>query len=225
VLVGYMRASQAESAHALELQRDALIAAGVDPSRLYEDHVSGQRGGRPGLDTCLQSLGPDDTLITWTLDRLGRNLHHLVTLVHELTGRGIGLRILAGEGIIDTARPNGWLIAGVFAALAEFERERSLERARAGLAFARARGRRGGRSYKMTPAKLRLAQAAIGRRETKVRELCAELGVTRQTLYRHVDPEGCLRPDGERLLRQQHVEPGREWSAGPGETEANGPYA
>ena len=89
---------------------------------------------------------------------------------------------------------------GIFAALAEFERELIVERTRAGLISARARGRNGGRPFKMTVAKLRLAQAAMGQPGTKVGELCAELGVTRQTLYRHVDPKGQLRPDGERLL-------------------------
>jgi hypothetical protein len=83
---------------------------------------------------------------------------------------------------------------------AEFEREQIVERTRAGLASARARGRSGGRPFKMTAAKLRLAQAAMGRTETKVGALCAELGVSRQTLYRHMDPQGALRPDGEKLL-------------------------
>jgi hypothetical protein len=87
-----------------------------------------------------------------------------------------------------------------FAALAEFERELIVERTHAGLASARARGRNGGRPFKMTAAKLRLAQAAMGQPGTKVGELCAELGVTRQTLYRHVDPKGVLRLDGEKLL-------------------------
>src|SRR5215212_8416464 len=128
------------------------------------------------------------------------------------TGHGVGLRVLAGEGAaIDTTTPDGRLMFGVFAALAEFERELIVERTRAGLASARARGRRGGRPYKMTPAKLRLAQAAMGRRDTGVGDLCAELGVTRQTLYRHVDPQGRLRPDGEKLLRHLHA--GREQGA------------
>ncbi len=84
--------------------------------------------------------------------------------------------------------------------LAQFERELIVERTRAGLASARARGRSGGRPFKMTAAKLRLAQAAMGQSGTKVGELCRELGVTRQTLYRHVDPQGQLRLDGEKLL-------------------------
>ena len=92
---------------------------------------------------------------------------------------------------------------GIFAALAEFERELIVERTRAGLASARARGRHGGRPYKMTAAKLRLAMAAMADPETKVGELCRELGVTRQTLYRHVDPEGALREDGRKLLERR----------------------
>ncbi len=212
MLIGYMRVSKADGSQALDLQRDALLAVGVDPARLYEDHASGKRDDRPGLEACLKSLRPGDTLVAWKLDRLGRDLRHLVNLAHELTGRGVGLRVLAGEGAaIDTTTPNGRLMFGVFAALAEFERELIAERTRAGLASARARGRHGGRPYKMTPAKLRLAQAAMGRRETGVGELCAELGITRQTLYRHVDPQGRLRPDGEKLLRHLHA--GREQGA------------
>ena len=96
---------------------------------------------------------------------------------------------------------------GIFAALAEFERELIRERTIAGLLSARARGRNGGRPGTMTPAKLRLAQAAMSKRDTKVGELCKELGVTRQTLYRFVDPKGELRADGEQLLKRkgQHV--------------------
>jgi DNA invertase Pin-like site-specific DNA recombinase len=85
--------------------------------------------------------------------------------------------------------------------LAEFERELIIERTKAGLASARARGRSGGRKPKMTAAKLRLAQAAMGKPETKIAELCTELGITRQTLYRHVDPKGELRPDAMKILR------------------------
>lgn len=152
------------------------------------------------LEACLKALRKSDTLVAWMLDRLGRDLRHLVNLVHDLTQRGVGLRILAGQGAqLDTTTANGRLVFGIFAALAEFERELIIERTRAGLASARARGRNGGRPFKMTAAKLRLAQAAMGKPGTKVGELCAELGVTRQTLYRHVDPNGLLRPDGEKL--------------------------
>ena len=114
--------------------------------------------------------------------------------------------MLAAQGAnIDTTTANGRLVFGIFATLAEFERELIVERTRAGLASARARGRNGGRLFKMTPAKLRLAQAAMGQPGTKVGELCAELGVSRQTLYRHVDPKGALRLDGEKLLGQRRT--------------------
>lgn len=185
----------------LDLQRDALLAAGTEPDRLYEDHASGKRDDRPGLEACLKALRKGDALVTWKLDRLGRDLHHLVNLVQDLTGRGVGLKVLAGQGAnLDTTTANGRLVFGIFAALAEFERELIIERTHAGLASARARGRKGGRPFKMTAAKLRLAQAAMGKAETKIGDLCAELGVSRQTLYRHLDPRGALRPDGEKLL-------------------------
>lgn len=201
MLIGYMRVSKTDGSQVLDLQRDALLAAGAASDHLYDDHASGKRDDRPGLDACLKTLRHGDTLVVWKLDRLGRDLRHLVNLVHDLTRRGVGLRVLAGEGVaIDTTTANGRLMFGFFAALAEFERELIVERTKAGLASARARGRNGGRPFKMTVAKLRLAQAAMGQPNTKVGELCAELGVTRQTLYRHVDPQGGLRPDGEKLL-------------------------
>ena len=201
MLIGYMRVSKADGSQALDLQRDALLAAGVKPGRLYEDHASGKRDNRPGLEACLKALRKGDALVAWKLDRLGRDLRHLVNLVHDLTGRGIGLKILAGQGAqLDTTTANGRLVFAIFAALAEFERALIIERTRAGLISARARGRNGGRPFKMTAAKLRLAQAAMGKPGTKVGELCTELGITRQTLYRHVDPNGVLRSDGKKLL-------------------------
>ncbi len=138
----------------------------------------------------------------WKLDRLlGRDLRHLVNMVHDLTIRGIGLKVLTGQGAaIDTTTPAGKLIFGIFAALAEFECDLITERKRAGLVAARARGHAGGQPHSMTPAEIRLALAAMGNPETNVAALCATLGISRQTLYRHVSPEGVLRPDGERLL-------------------------
>jgi DNA invertase Pin-like site-specific DNA recombinase len=204
MLIGYMRVSRADGSQVLDLQRDALLAAGVSPDHLYEDFASGKRDDRPGLASCLKALREGDTLLVWKLDRLGRNLHHLVTTVHELAVRSVGFRVLTGQGAqIDTTTAAGKLIFGIFAALAEFERELIVERTKAGIAAARARGRNGGRPYKMTAAKVRLAQAAMGQPETKVEELCVELGVTRQTLYRHVAPDGSLRADGQRLLERK----------------------
>jgi DNA invertase Pin-like site-specific DNA recombinase len=203
MLIGYMRISKADGSQVLDLQRDALIAAGVKPSRLYEDEASGKKDDRPGLNACLKSLRDGDTLAVWKLDRLGRNLHHLVNTVHDLMERKIGFRVLSGQGAnIDTTTAGGRLVFGIFAALAEFERDLIRERTIAGLASARARGRNGGRPFTMTPAKLRLAQAAMAKRDTKVGDLCKELGVTRQTLYRFVGPKGELRADATRLLKR-----------------------
>ena len=121
--------------------------------------------------------------------------------MHDLTVRGVGFKVLTGQGAqIDTTTAQGKLVFGIFAALAEFERELISERTKAGLSAARARGRHGGAPFKMTPAKLRLAMAAMATRDTEVAELCKELGITRQTLYRHVGPKGELRPDGQKLL-------------------------
>jgi DNA invertase Pin-like site-specific DNA recombinase len=196
-----MRVSKADGSQATDLQRDALTAEGVGPGQLYEDKASGKREDRPELVSCLKSLRAGDTLMVWKLDRLGRDLRHLVNIVHDLTERGIGLKVLTGQGAaIDTTTASGKLVFGIFAALAEFERELISERTLAGLASARARGRNGGRPYKMTRAKLRLAMASMGKPDTKVRDLCVELGITRQTLYRHVSPAGELRPDGQKLL-------------------------
>jgi DNA invertase Pin-like site-specific DNA recombinase len=204
VLIGYVRVSKADGSQVLDLQRDALIAAGVERSHLYEDQASGKKDDRPGLEACLKALREGDTLIVWKLDRLGRNLRHLVNTIHDLMERGICFRVLTGQGAnIDTTTASGRLVFGIFAALAEFERELIRERTIAGLSSARARGRNGGRPYTMTPAKLRLAQAAMAKRDTKVSDLCTELGVTRQTLYRFVGPKGELRADATKLLKRK----------------------
>lgn len=146
VLIGYVRVSKADGTQTVAPQRDALLAAGVDPDRIYEDLASGRHDARPGLTDCLKALQPGNTLVIWKLDRLGRNLRHLVTTADNLRSRGIGLKVLAGAGAqIDTTTANGRLAFGIFAAFAEFERELISERTQAGLAAARARGRLGGR--------------------------------------------------------------------------------
>lgn len=203
MLIGYLRVSKSDGTQTTEPQRDALLAAGVAAEHLYVDHASGRRADRPGLAACLKALRSGDTLVVWKLDRLGRDLRHLVNTVAGLNERGIGLRVLTGQGAaIDTTTPAGKLVFGIFAALAEFERELISERTKAGLASARARGRSGGRPFKMTAARIRLAQAAMGKPETHVAQLCKELGVSRQTLYRYVSPTGELRPRSLAVLEK-----------------------
>jgi DNA invertase Pin-like site-specific DNA recombinase len=105
VLIGYMRVSKTDGSQVLDLQRDALLNAGIDAAHLYEDQASGKKDDRPGLSACLKALRPGDTLIIWKLDRLGRDLRHLVNTVHDLTARGIGLKVLArGRGRTSTPR-------------------------------------------------------------------------------------------------------------------------
>jgi DNA invertase Pin-like site-specific DNA recombinase len=202
MLVGYTRVSKADGSQVPDLQRDALLAAGVKPAQLYEDRASGKKDDRPGLEACLKCLREGDVLVTWKLDRIGRNLRHLVNIIHDLMERKVGFRVLTGQGAdIDTTTPSGRLVFGIFAALAEYEHALIRERTIAGLASARARGRKGGRPYTMTPTKLRFAQAAMANRDTKVGDLCKELGVTKQTLYRFVSGTGELREDGLKLLK------------------------
>ena len=201
MLVGYCRVSKADGSQSLDLQRYALQKAGVGAEAIYEDHASGKRDDRPGLAACLKALRNGDALVVWKLDRLGRSLKHLVETVDGLNERGVGLKVLTGQGArLDTASPSGRLVFGIFAALAEFERELIRERTIAGLAAARARGRKGGRKFALTKAQVRLAQAAMANRDTSVSDLAAELGIRPVTLYRYVGPNGELRENGERVL-------------------------
>jgi DNA invertase Pin-like site-specific DNA recombinase len=191
--------SKADGSQVLDLQKDALLAAGVDPAHIYEDKCSGSKDDRPGLTACLKSLRKDDMLVIWKLDRLGRNLKHLIATVEDLTGRGVGFRVLQGNQI-DTSTATGKLNFGIFALLAEFERDIIRERTIAGLAAARARGRKGGRRPAFTPSMLRRAQAAMAMRDTSVSALCEEIGVSTASLYRYVTPEGKLTTKGAALL-------------------------
>jgi DNA invertase Pin-like site-specific DNA recombinase len=179
-LHGYARVSTAEQDPAL--QDDALRRAGC--VRVWTDVASGSRDDRPELARLLEQLLPGDTLVVWRLDRLGRSLRHLIDTVTALDERGVGFRSV--QESIDTTTPGGRLVFHVFAALAEFERDLIRDRTLAGLEAARARGRRGGRPPKMTPAKLRQAERmyAAG---TAITEIADVLGVGRATVYRHLE--------------------------------------
>lgn len=201
MLIGYARVSKADGSQLLDLQRDALITAGVDPNRIYEDRASGRKDSRPGLEACLKALQPGNTFLVWKLDRLGRDLKHLVATVDELRDKGVGLRVLAGAGAeIDTTTANGRLVFGIFASLAEFERELIAERTRAGLMAARARGRKGGRPRKMDATMLRMAMKAMSDRETHASDLAKRLGITTTTLYEYVNGDGSVKAPGQKLL-------------------------
>jgi len=201
MLIGYARVSKADGSQTLDLQKDALLVADVPDDQIYSDQASGKKDDRPGLEACLKALRNGDVLVVWKLDRLGRSLHHLVKTVTTLSDRGIGLKVLTGQGAqIDTTTAAGRLSFGIFAALAEFESELIRERTMAGLQAARARGRKGGRKFALSKAQVRVAQSAMANRDTSVSELCKELGVKPVTLYRYVDPNGNLRDYGKRVL-------------------------
>lgn len=201
MLIGYARVSKSDGSQILDLQTDALIKAGVKDENIYSDKASGVKEDRLGLENCLKALRKDDILVLWKLDRLGRNLKHLISIVDDLTQRKIGFKVLSGQGVnIDTTTPSGRMVFSIFAALSEFERELNRERTMAGLQAARARGRRGGRKFKLTKAQVRLAEASMKSRDTSVSELCKELGITRPTLYRYIAPNGQLREFGKKVL-------------------------
>lgn len=163
----------------LDLQQDALAAA--DAVTIYADKASGKTADRPELIHCMKALRDGDTLVVWRLDRLGRNLQDLIRIVNELETRGVKFKSLKES--IDTGGPAGKLVFHMFAALAEFERELVRERTLAGLAAARARGRKGGRPSLMDPKQRRAALAMMRDREMSVSDIASHFGVSRSTLY------------------------------------------
>ena len=202
MLIGYARVSKADGSQSLDLQHDALASAGVEVANCYSDRASGKKDVRPGLEACVKALRMGDILVIWKLDRLGRSLHHLVNTVNDLSERGVGLKVLTGtDAQNDTTTPAGRLSFGIFAALADFESDLIRERTMAGLAAARARGRKGGRKFALSKTQVRMAQVAMANRDTSVSELCKELGIRPVTLYRYVDPNGELRDYGKRVLK------------------------
>lgn len=173
---GYARVSTVDQN--LALQRDALTAAGCE--RIFSDTMTGTSTERPGLTKALAALSAGDTLIVWKLDRLGRSLAHLVQLVADLGGRGIGFRSLSDP--IDTESAGGRLVLHIMGALAEFERSLIVERTQAGLQAAKKRGRKLGRPTKLTAAQAGHARALLASGEDG-RTVARSFGVARSTLY------------------------------------------
>lgn len=201
MLIGYARVSKSDGSQTLAPQRDSLLEAGVSPDRIYEDLASGRNDARPGLIACLKALQPGNTLVLWKLDRLGRDLRHLVNTVEDLRVRGVDLKVLTGAGAqIDTTTANGRLAFGIFAAFAEFERELIAERTQAGLAAARARGRMGGRPRKMDRATLTMAMAAMADHKAVAADIAKRLGITTTTLYCYVNGDGSPKAAGQAVL-------------------------
>lgn len=179
MLVGYVRVSTADDRQSTDLQRDALMAAGVDARHIHQDRASGARDTRPGLAACLAYLQSGDVLIVWKLDRLGRSLSHLIQLVAGLRERGVGFRSLTET--LDTTTAMGEFLFHVFGALAQYERGLIRERVQAGLVAARARGRRGGRPRRLNAERVEAAEALISGGMT-ISAACRSLDIPRSTL-------------------------------------------
>jgi len=183
-LVGYARVSG--EVQNLDLQLDALRKAGVKKKDIHCDYVSGAKSERPGLNECLSSLMKGDSLLVRRLDRLGRSMQHLVSVVEDLKSRGIGFKSIQ-DGAINTTTASGELIFNIFSSLAQFERRLIQERTNAGLKSARARGRLGGRpKLNRDNPKVRLARKMHSDKSVAIEDICASLKISKATLYRYL---------------------------------------
>ena len=179
MLVGYLRVSSDSDRQSPALQRDALLAAGVDERHLFEDRASGVRDDRPGLVKALEFVQAGDCLVVWKLDRLGRSLSHLLTLVTGLREKGVGFRSLTEQ--MDSTTPQGELLFHLFGALAQYERALIQERVKAGINAAKRRGRHSGRPRALDAEKLESVMAALDRGASKA-AVCRTFGIPRSTL-------------------------------------------
>jgi DNA invertase Pin-like site-specific DNA recombinase len=168
MLIGYARVSTSDQ-H-LDLQLDALKKAGCEEDNIYTDTVSGAKIERQGLNDALSHLRKGDKLVVWKLDRLGRSLQHLIETINLLHSKGIGFQSLQEN--IDTSTSGGKLTFHLFGALAEFERDLIRERTQAGLAAARARGRKGGRKRVMSANQIKMAKALRKDPKNTIEEIC-----------------------------------------------------
>ncbi len=181
-IVGYARISTKEQD--LNLQIDSLLKYGCSKSNIYKDIISGSKSKRPGLDKCLSILEKGDTLVVWRLDRLGRSMQHLVSLVAELGESGILFKSIS-DGAIDTTTASGELIFNIFSSLAQFERKLIQERTKAGLSAARARGKLGGRKkIQADDPRVIMAKNMHKDHTMPIDDICKTLKISRPTFYR-----------------------------------------
>lgn len=186
MLIGYARVSTDDQN--LDLQKDALTKIGCE--RILEDHLSGAKDQRPGLQKAFDYARKGDTLVVWRLDRLSRSLKDLIEMVNLLDEKGIGLKSIHES--IDTSSSSGKLIFHFFGALAEFERNLIRERTQAGLQAARARGRSGGRPKSLNSDKMALAIKLYDEKKHSVGQICKMMEISRPTLYKYINDSKCL---------------------------------
>lgn len=183
MLIGYMRVSSEGERQSTDLQMDALLKAGVDSRHIFEDKASGAKDKREGLQKALNFLKNGDCLVVWKLDRLGRSLPHLISILTDLRKRGIQFRSLTEA--MDTTTAHGELLFNVFGSLAQYERELTRERIMAGLQSARARGRIGGRQRVISDEKMELILSQLREGKSKS-SICRNFGINRSTLYNYI---------------------------------------
>lgn len=179
---GYARVSTEEQN--LNLQIDALIASGCNKNNIFKDKVSGTKTERPGLSQCLEKLSSGDVLVVWRLDRLGRSMVHLISIIETLREKNVGFKSIC-DGAIDTTTASGELVFNIFSSMAQFEKRLIQERTRAGLNAARARGRKGGRP-KVDSSKILTAQRMHQDKSLSIEEICRVLKISKPTLYRYL---------------------------------------
>ena len=199
MLVGYMRVSSTDDRQSVSLQKDALVASGVDERHLHHDKASGARDDRPGLKGCLSDLRAGDVLVVWKLDRLGRSLPNLLAIIADLKVRGVAFRSLTEQ--MDTTTPHGELLFSIFGALAQYERALTRERIMAGLAAAKRRGRRGGRPPALGPEQIEQVVAALNGSASKA-SVCRSFKVARSTLLDTLARVGWSGPDVAATIHQ-----------------------
>lgn len=185
--IGYARVSTQEQELALQL--DALQSFGCE--QIYQEKMTGSHKERPKLQSLLAHLREGDVVVVWKLDRLARSLTDLVSLVNEIEEKKAGLHSLHDH--IDTTTPQGKFTFHLFAALAEFERDIIRERTKAGLAAARARGRKGGRPKGLSKKAQHtaiIAEKLYQERKLSTQEICEQLSISRGTLYNYLRHQG-----------------------------------
>ncbi len=195
MLIGYCRTSLSEERQCLDLQLDAIEAAGVDRRHVFIDRASGAKSRRPGLDQMLAFVKPGDVVVTWKFDRISRSALDLIKLCDELRTRDVGLRSLTEQ--IDTETPAGKCVLTVMGAMAELERNHLISRVMAGLESAAKRGRRGGRPRRMTSEAVAAARSllAAGGNPTEVaRVMCVPRSTLIDALARESEIEGVAAP-------------------------------
>lgn len=180
MLIGYMRVSTDTERQNTNLQKDALLKAGVDQRNIFEDRTSGAKDKRPGLDKALEFLQSGDCLVVWKLDRLGRSLTHLLDIVSRLQKKGIGFKSITEQ--MDTTTAHGEFLFNVFGSLAQYERALIKERVVAGLEAAKRRGRIGGRPKVISEEKMEAILEDLKSGTSKA-AICRNFGIKRTTLY------------------------------------------